>query len=208
MAVTGRSFDVDATSLILPPMNFSHRQPGAEAPAADAEVVASFEAAFRACYTARFAALFSYLDRLTGDAELASDAAQEAFVRLHRRGEMPDEPAGWLVAVANNLVRDERRRVTRQLRLLSEEPTRAPSGTPAPDAAADLERAEQIEAVRRALDQLTLRDRQALLLKHGGYSYREIAAALGLAESSVGTTLVRAGRAFREAFEELHGAPD
>jgi RNA polymerase sigma factor (sigma-70 family) len=190
-------------------MNFRLRRPGAADPLpASSDADASFETAFRACYAARFGSLFSYLDRLTGDPELASDAAQEAFVRLHRRGEMPDEPAGWLVAVANNLVRDDRRRVTRQLRLLTEDPARAPSGTPAPDAAGDLERAERIDAVRAALNQLTERDRQALLLKHGGYSYREIAGALGLAESSVGTTLVRAGRAFRAAYEEMHGAPD
>ena len=77
---------------------------------------ASFEAAFRACYAARFAPLFGYLDRLTGDPDLAADVAQEAFVRLHRRGEMPDQPAGWLVAVANNLVRDEQRALGQCLR--------------------------------------------------------------------------------------------
>jgi len=168
----------------------------------------SFEDAFRACYSARFAPLFTYLDRLTGDPELAADVAQEAFVRLHRRGEMPDQPAGWLVAVANNLVRDERRRVTRQLRLLTEEPSRAPSGTPPGDPSADLERSERIEAVRSALNRLNLRDRQALLLRHGGYSYREIAAALGLAETSIGTTLVRASHAFRAAYQELDRASD
>jgi RNA polymerase sigma-70 factor (ECF subfamily) len=168
----------------------------------------SFEEEFRACYAARFASLFTYLDRLTGDPELASDAAQEAFVRLHQRGEMPDQPAGWLVAVANNLVRDERRRATRQLRLLSELPSRAPFGSPAADPAADLERAEQVGAVRAALDLLTPRDRQALLLRHAGYSYREIAAALHLGEGSVGTMLVRAGQVFRAAFKEMHGAPE
>jgi RNA polymerase sigma-70 factor (ECF subfamily) len=177
---------------------------------ADARAVAepSFEDAFHACYASRFAPLFTYLDRLTGDPDLAADVAQEAFVRLHRRGEMPDQPAGWLVAVANNLVRDEQRRVTRQLRLLTEEPSRAPSGAAAADPAADLERDERIRAVRAALDRLNLRDRQALLLRHGGYSYREIAAALGLAEASIGTTLVRAGQAFRSAFEEMHHAPE
>ena len=82
-----------------------------------------------------------------------------------------------------------------------------PLGAPA-DPAADLERAERIGAVRAALETLTLRDRQALLLKHAGYSYREIAGAVGLAETSVGTTLVRAGQAFRAAFQELHGAPE
>jgi RNA polymerase sigma-70 factor, ECF subfamily len=168
----------------------------------------SFEEEFRACYAARFASLFSYLDRLTGDPELASDAAQEAFVRLHQRGEMPDHPAGWLVAVANNLVRDERRRTTRRLRVLSEHPSRAPSGSPAADPAADLERAEQVGAVRATLDKLTPRDRQALLLRHAGYSYREIAVALHLAEGSVGTMLVRAGQVFRAAFKEMHGAPE
>jgi RNA polymerase sigma factor (sigma-70 family) len=168
----------------------------------------TFEEAFRACYAARFAPLFTYLDRLTGDPDLAADVAQEAFVRLHRRGEMPDQPAGWLVAVANNLVRDERRRVTRQLRLLSEEPGRAPAGAPAGDPFDDVERAERIAAVRAALERLSLRDRQALLLRHGGYSYREIAAALGLAETSVGTTLVRASHAFRAAFEEMHDASE
>jgi RNA polymerase sigma factor (sigma-70 family) len=169
--------------------------------------VSAFEEAFQAVYAARFASLYRYLDRLTGDAELASDVAQEAFIRLHARGEMPDEPVGWLVTVATNLVRDERRLTGRRLRLLSEQPQRVPLGAPA-DPAADLERGERIGAVRAALETLTPRDRQALLLKHSGYSYREIAAALGLAETSVGTTLVRAGQAFRAAYQELHGAPE
>jgi RNA polymerase sigma-70 factor (ECF subfamily) len=168
----------------------------------------SFEEEFRTCYTARFAPLFSYLDRLTGDADLASDTAQEAFARLHRRGAMPDEPAAWLVVVANNLLQDERRRASRQLRLLAEEPSRAPSGTPAAGPDADLERAERVRAVRAALEAVTPRDRQALLLRHADYSYREIAAALHLAEGSVGTTLVRAGQAFRRAFKEMYGAPE
>jgi RNA polymerase sigma-70 factor (ECF subfamily) len=167
----------------------------------------SFEDAFRALYAARFAGLYRYLDRLTGDADLASDIAQEAFIRLHGRGEMPEQPVGWLVTVANNLVRDEHRLTGRRLRLLSEQPQRVPLGTPA-DPAADLERGERIGAVRAALETLSLRDRQALLLRHAGHSYREIAHALGLAETSVGTTLVRAGQAFRAAYQELHGAPE
>jgi RNA polymerase sigma factor (sigma-70 family) len=195
---------VHAASLAFAPMTLDSRR----AVRGGAVDDSAFEDAFRACYAGRFAPLFTYLDRLTGDPDLAADVAQEAFVRLHRRGEMPDQPVGWLVAVANNLVRDEQRRVTRQLRLLTEHPSRAPSGVPAGDPSADLERAERIGAVRAALARLTLRDRQALLLRHGGYSYREIAAALGLAETSVGTTLVRAGHAFRAAFEEMHDASE
>lgn len=198
-----------ATPLPLPPLRFGAPVEGDSAsPIILPRGGPSFEEEFRACYEARFASLFTYLDRLTGDPDLASDTAQEAFVKLHRRGAMPDQPAGWLVAVANNLIRDERRRASRQLRLLSDEPSRAPSGSPPSDPAETLERGEQVRAVRAALDRLSARDRQALLLRHAGYSHREIAAALRLAETSVGTTLVRAGQAFRTAFKEMHGAPE
>jgi DNA-directed RNA polymerase specialized sigma24 family protein len=62
--------------------------------------------------------------------------------------------------------------------------------------------------VREALDGLTLRDRQMLLLRHEGYSYREIAQALGVPETGVGTMLVRATAAFRAAFLEKNRAPE
>ena len=206
-----RSFDVLSYPAALPISSMSldaPRERGVREPLVSGRPDASFEEQFRTCYAARFATLFTYLDRLTGDADLASDVVQEAFLRLYRRGAMPDEPAGWLVVVANNLVRDERRRTSRQLRLLTESPSRAPSSTPSAGPDADLERAERVRAVRAALETVTPRDRQALLLRHAGYSYREIAAALRLAEGSVGTTLLRAGRAFRDAFKEMHGAPE
>ncbi len=47
----------------------------------------------------------------------------------------------------------------------------------------------------------------AVIVADADYSYREIAAALHLAAGSVGTTLVRAGQAFRRAFKEMYGAP-
>lgn len=40
----------------------------------------------------RFARLFRYLDRLSGDRELAADIVQESFARLHANGSLPDEP--------------------------------------------------------------------------------------------------------------------
>jgi RNA polymerase sigma factor (sigma-70 family) len=59
--------------------------------------------------------------------------------------------------------------------------------------------AETRSRARTALDTLPDRDRMLLLLRHEGYSYRELARAVGVAESSVGTLLVRATRMFREA---------
>jgi DNA-directed RNA polymerase specialized sigma24 family protein len=47
------------------------------------------------------------------------------------------------------------------------------------------------------------RQAAALLLRHSGHSYREIATALGVAEGSVGVLLARGERAFRRAHEEM-----
>ena len=46
-----------------------------------------------------------------------------------------------------------------------------------------------------------------LLLQAEGYRYREIAAALGLNEASVGVLLARARHAFRQVYEEASDAP-
>jgi len=58
-----------------------------------------------------------------------------------------------------------------------------------------------------ALDQLTPRDREVLLLWDSGLSYDEIAAQTGLARGAVGTTLARARRRLVEAYETGSGRP-
>jgi RNA polymerase sigma factor (sigma-70 family) len=168
----------------------------------------SFDAAFSRLFEQRFGSLFRYLVRLTDDRELASDLAQEAFVRLHRRGTLPDTPGAWLVTVAHNLLRDLRRSARRQLVLLSARQERGMDWERASGAEGEVLAEERRHQVRRALDRLSVRDRQALLLRHSGHSYREIATALSVAESGVGTMLIRASQAFRRAYKELHGAPD
>lgn len=159
----------------------------------------TFEAAFRREFDERYAPLARYLARLVGEPESAADLAQEAFVRLFQRGSMPDDPAAWLVSVAHNLLRNERQQIARRLRLLElrgEELTPGESGAAA-DAALDVR--ELRAKVRRALDALPDRERQMLLLRYEGFSYREVAHALGIHEASVGTLLARAKAAFRDA---------
>jgi RNA polymerase sigma-70 factor (ECF subfamily) len=167
-----------------------------------------FEERFRALFAERHAALFRYLARLGGDAALAADLAQESFVRLYQRGSMPGDPAAWLVTVASNLFRSEHQRRTRRARLLGGgRGVRVMADPPPlPDAAA--EAAEERRRVRAALDALPMRERQLLLLHYEGCSYRELAAATGVRESSVGTLLARAREAFRKAITEGPRAPD
>jgi RNA polymerase sigma-70 factor (ECF subfamily) len=60
---------------------------------------------------------------------------------------------------------------------------------------------EERSRVRTALEQVTPRDREVLLLWDSGLSYEEIAAQTGLARGAIGTTLARARRRLVEAYE-------
>jgi RNA polymerase sigma-70 factor (ECF subfamily) len=157
-------------------------------------------------FRANASRLQRYLQRLSGEAELAADPVQEAFVRLYRRGSLPESPEGWLIAVALNLYRNERSTRSRRRRILALDGGAAlPSSPPAgPGGAA---RFAESRSVRQAIDRLPERERNLLLLHAEGFRYREIADALRLHEASIGTLLARARRAFREIYEDRSHAP-
>ncbi|MGQ9555236.1 MAG: sigma-70 family RNA polymerase sigma factor [Anaerolineae bacterium] len=157
----------------------------------------AFEAVFRAYYGRVFATAY----RLLGCAQEADDVAQEAFLRLYRR----PLPAGrqhnllaWLLTVAThqsyNALRGRRRRQEREdlagKAVVETEPTEVALS------------AHQCEQVRQALARLPERQAQMLLLRQAGLSYAELAAALVVAPTSVGTLLARAEKAFQEAYEQ------
>lgn len=71
---------------------------------------------------------------------------------------------------------------------------------PSPAADQSVLQDESRRRVRTAIDRMPERERQLLLLQAEGYSYRELARALGLHEASVGTLLARARQAFRESY--------
>ena len=143
--------------------------------------------------------LVRYLGRLTGDGDVAEDVAQEAFMRLLQRPELSDEAARlWLFTVATNLVRDRGRAASRHSRLLAGSAVPVPTSAPLPDELT--ERAEDVSRVRRALEQLSERDRQILLMREEGFRYEEIAASIEVAASSVGTLIARALKRFAGAY--------
>jgi RNA polymerase sigma-70 factor (ECF subfamily) len=138
--------------------------------------------------------LFRYLVRLTGDPDLAADAAQEAFVRLVERPPQDRHVRAWLYAVATNVVRDTARARSRWMVLLRASPDRAPvaDAGPAPDQMA--EGAQRQRMVREALERMTWKERTVLLMREEGFAHHEIADAVGTTTGSVGTMIARALR--------------
>jgi RNA polymerase sigma-70 factor (ECF subfamily) len=140
------------------------------------------------------ASLFRYLTRLSGDADLAADAAQEAFVRLiegaGRAG--ASAPRAWLFTVGTNLVLEGGRTRTRRAHLLERDPARVPAGDPPVDAQTRLEADERRRVVSAALLALSEKERTALLMQQEGFSHREISGVVGTTTGSVGTLLARA----------------
>ncbi len=134
--------------------------------------------------------------RLLGSQDWAEDVAQEVFVSFGRSSVPSAEARGWLsVAAAHtalNLLRSGRRRTSR------EESTAAATDVVAPDVAEAVVRLEERTRVRTALARLPRKQAVALVLRHSGLSYADVAAALGLSPTSVGTTVRRAEAALRK----------
>lgn len=153
---------------------------------------------FDALYERLYPQLYGYVERLVGDGDAAEDVAQEAFVRLLARPELTGDDARlWIFTVATNLVRDRGRSTARRRQLLSAKPVDQPAAEPAD---AGLERGEAVERVRSALDRLPERDRIMLLMREEGFRYAEIARAIDVAPSSVGTLIARAVKRFVEVY--------
>ena len=154
-------------------------------------VRADLEHVFRAAYP-RVVAVAA---RVLGSRDEAEDVAQEVFLAFGRSSVPAGEAPGWLsVAAAHtalNHIRAGRRRAFREEAALDD-------STVAPDAADTVVTLEERRRVRAALARLPRRQALALVLRHSGLSYAEVAAALDLSAGSVGTTVRRAESALRK----------
>ena len=162
------------------------------------------ESSFEVAFEAHWSQVCKTLRRLVGDPGEAEDLALEVFYRLHRHP--PREPRGltaWLYRTATNVglnalrARQRRRRYEEQAGAL--EMQRANS----PDPAAEVERNEERRRVQQVLAQMKPRAARVLALRHSGLSYAEVAAALNVASSSVGTLLARAEKEFERRYRAL-----
>jgi RNA polymerase sigma factor (sigma-70 family) len=160
-------------------------------PAGRGAVRADLEQVFRAAYP-RVVAVAA---RVLGASDEAEDVAQEVFLTFGRSSVPGGEAVGWLsVAAAHtalNHLRSGRRRAHREV-------AAGDRAGVCPDVADEVVTLDERRRVRAALGRLPRRQAVALVLRHSGLSYAEVATALKLSPGSVGTTVRRAESALRE----------
>ena len=143
--------------------------------------------------------------RVLGSRDQAEDVAQDVFLSFGRSSVPAAESRGWLsVAAAHtalNLLRSGSRRAAR------EEAVAATEDAVASDVADEVVTLEERSRVRAALARLPRKHAVALVLRHSGLSYAEVAAALDLSPGSVGTTVRRAESALRKELKR-HASSD
>ncbi len=138
----------------------------------------------------------SYLWRITGNEQIASELAQETFLRAWQHFATVchyDEPLSWLFRVATNLARQHSRRMTAPVgrALPLDTDTDLPGGDPTQHVA------EQ-ELVRQTLMNLPIQQRSALILREVyGLSCAEVGNLLNISRDAVKMALWRAREQFR-----------
>lgn len=143
--------------------------------------------------------LLRYLIHLTGRREMAEDFFQETWVRVLERGHQYDgrhEFSGWLFTIARNLVLDHlRRKQPSSLDTFSDDEDAAPFDVPATGSPSALEltlQREQTEQISEAMQQLTAKYREALVLRfQEGMGLEEIAGVTGMPISTVKSRIYR-----------------
>ena len=136
--------------------------------------------------------LVAALTALSGDADAAADAADEAFVRAYERWSRVSamaSPAGWLHTVGANALRRRMRRRTFERR----------AARPVIEVVHPLPHPELWAAVRALPD----RQRTAIVLRYlGDLPEADIAAAMGVTRGTVSSTLADARRNLEAALAE------
>lgn len=159
-------------------------------------------------FLAYWAPVYRLLVRLVGDPAEAEDLALETFVRLYQRPPAPAEGlnlGGWLHRVALNLglhsIRSFKRRERYELTAGKGALERADDGGPAEILAGK----EDHRLARLALAQMNERQAALLVMRYSGMAYKDIAAELGVAPTSIGPLLFRAEREFEKRYRTLIG---
>ena len=158
---------------------------------------------FDRLYRNAYPRVYRTLTAILGDPAEAEDCAQDAFVKAFQAWKRwrPDAPAeAWVHRIAVNRAISYRRRA--RLRSVGELLRRLGRPAGSADPAHVATRPDLLAALQSIPPKLAA----AIVLRHyHGYNNREIAAALGVSERTIGTRLSQAAAALREVLGESAG---
>ena len=145
--------------------------------------------------------MFAFLRGYTRDPELAEEIVQSVFCTVARKLVDYEEQGrfeSWLFRIALNRLRDEMRRRKKHARPMESE-VLADVGPSA--RVEERASAEELHALRAAMDELPEQDRLVVDLRHqGGLGFQQMA---DLLQEPLGTLLARHHRALRKLRESL-----
>jgi RNA polymerase sigma-70 factor (ECF subfamily) len=153
-----------------------------------------------------YQAVYSYCMTILLNREMAEDATQDVFIKIQDRYftglQVPDKKA-WFLTVARNHCYDVLRHENR-IQSDGEMDESIPSQQFSPEAL--VLRNEERDLVREGLSQLTIEDRELIVLRDfNGLSYREVAGQLGISAKTVKWKLFNARRRLACLIGEEHG---
>lgn len=161
-------------------------------------VTSKVEIGFDEAFTLHHRTVFRCARSVVQDAALAEDITQEVFLRLYKNLDgIKDEEMlrPWLIRVALNLSKNAIRGNIRA-NVREENYFKEVEENSVFEPEIDYEKREQAKEVQRALEKVKEPLRSCLVLKQQGLSYKEIAEALSLNETSIGTFVARARKEF------------
>jgi RNA polymerase sigma factor (sigma-70 family) len=146
--------------------------------------------AFEQLYERHAREIYQYALALTANPSDAEDVTQTTFLNAYRafeRGERPQKPHNWLIAIAHNVCRMRWRQAGSRPREVTLEE--------APEPASPDDEQPDLDEVLTALAALSFNQRSAIVMRElEGRSYQEIAGVLSLSVSAVEALLFRARR--------------
>jgi RNA polymerase sigma-70 factor (ECF subfamily) len=169
------------------------------------------EVGFDELYRTHYARVHGLCRRLLGSVERAEDAAQEVFVRAHRglHGYDRAQPfAGWILRIATNYCIDSLRRRSKEKAMFgTESDERSAAEADDTDVLSELLTDERARQINAAVAELPERYRVPLVLAYyRESSYDDIAAALGITKTHVGTLVFRAKQMLRRSLQHMEKA--
>lgn len=156
------------------------------------------QTAFGVLFDRHAKAVYNHCFRVTASWSAAEDATQSTFLTAWRKRDqvrlVNDSVLPWLLSVATNAARDERRSARRWLAAMLRLPPQRDTTAEVADQVADrVDDIRRMRTVLRAVRRLPRAEREALVLcVWSAVSYAEAATLLGISESSVRARVCRA----------------